>query len=254
MKIYVASSWRNTIQPRVVHALRNFGHEVYDFKNPTECLPAKDAVSGPEWKKEILDQGFHWTEILPSEWTPDQFRSALDAPSAKRGFEQDMDALETCGACVLVLPCGKSAHLELGYLVGKGKLTIVYFPEAPAGALADAPMLHDGNLSVSRYQAELMYRMCDYICTTMDEVKAALSHKRPYPKWQRDVEKFDARAKANGMDVKNLPRSETYGTMEDYAAKRLGPCRPYHHRACVACGGCWRHGACTCSTADARIF
>lgn len=218
----------------MVHALREEGHEVYDFKNPTECLPPKNAVSGPEWKREVIDQGFHWSEILPDEqeWTPEQFRSALDSFPAKRAFEQDMDALETCGACVLVLPCGKSAHLELGYLVGKGKLTIVYFPEG----LSDE----------SSYQPELMYRMCDYICTTMDEVKAALSHKRPYPKWQRDVERYDARAKANGMDVKNLLKRETFGTMEDYAAKRLGPCRPFHHRLCVACGGCWRHGSCEC--------
>jgi hypothetical protein len=26
-----------------------------------------------------------------------------------------------------------------------------------------------------------------------------------------------------------------------------GPCREYHHRPCTVCGGCWRHGACTCS-------
>jgi hypothetical protein len=151
MKIYVASSWRNTIQPHVVHALRNFGHEVYDFKNPTECLPAKNAVSGPEWKREILDQGFHWSELLPEGWKPDQFRSALDFPTAKRGFEQDMDALETCDACVLVLPCGKSAHLELGYLVGKGKLTIIYFPEDES-TYPDEPR-------ATTYSPELMYRM-----------------------------------------------------------------------------------------------
>lgn len=236
MKIYVASSWRNTIQPSIVHALRKEGHEVYDFKNPTECLPAKNAVDGPVWKTEVLDQGFHWTEILPYEWTPDQFRSALDFPTAKRGFEQDMDSLETCSACVLVLPCGKSAHLELGYLVGKGKLTIVYFPEE----LADEPVS-------TSYQPELMYRMCDYICTSMDEVKAALSHKRSKPKWQRDVEQFDARAKSNGMNVRSMLKSETYGTMDDDTEGRLGPCRPYHHRACAGCGNCWRHGACTCS-------
>ena len=25
-----------------------------------------------------------------------------------------------------------------------------------------------------------------------------------------------------------------------------GPCREYNHRECKTCGGCWRHGACTC--------
>ena len=33
-KIYVASSWRNREQPSVVKALREAGHEVYDFRNP----------------------------------------------------------------------------------------------------------------------------------------------------------------------------------------------------------------------------
>ena len=34
MKIYVASSWRNLLQPGIVLALRRCGHEVYDFRNP----------------------------------------------------------------------------------------------------------------------------------------------------------------------------------------------------------------------------
>ena len=34
MKIYVATSWKNTRQPGVVTALRNAGHVVYDFREP----------------------------------------------------------------------------------------------------------------------------------------------------------------------------------------------------------------------------
>ena len=33
-KIYVASSWRNQYFPEVVKKLREYGHEVYDFRNP----------------------------------------------------------------------------------------------------------------------------------------------------------------------------------------------------------------------------
>ena len=32
-RIYVASSWRDPYQPEVVAALREAGHEVYDFRN-----------------------------------------------------------------------------------------------------------------------------------------------------------------------------------------------------------------------------
>ncbi len=33
-KIYVASSWRNVHYEGVVKALREAGHDVYDFRNP----------------------------------------------------------------------------------------------------------------------------------------------------------------------------------------------------------------------------
>jgi hypothetical protein len=37
--------------------------------------------------------------------------------------------MEACDVCVLVLPCGRSAHTEAGWFAGKGKLTIAYIPE-----------------------------------------------------------------------------------------------------------------------------
>ena len=97
MKIYVASSWRNNLQPRVVVALREAGHEVYDFRHPAPG-----------------NTGFRWSEIAPDweDWTAEQFREALSHPVAARGFGFDMAALANSDACVLVLPCGRSAHLE----------------------------------------------------------------------------------------------------------------------------------------------
>jgi len=106
MKIYVASSWRNTLQPAVVCQLREAGHKVYDFRNPSDG-----------------DTGFSWSEIDPEwqRWTHDEFKKALEHPVAVAGFRKDMDALEDCDACVLVMPCGRSAHLEAGYAAGAGK-------------------------------------------------------------------------------------------------------------------------------------
>jgi hypothetical protein len=62
VRIYVASSWRNAIQPIVVAALRRDGHEVYDFRNPFHG-----------------DTGFHWSQIDPGwqQWTAEQFENAL---------------------------------------------------------------------------------------------------------------------------------------------------------------------------------
>ena len=33
-KIYLASSWRNTVYNDILYLLRQVGHEVYDFRNP----------------------------------------------------------------------------------------------------------------------------------------------------------------------------------------------------------------------------
>lgn len=106
MKIYVASSWRNILQPGIVSILRNCGHEVYDFRNPT---PGQN--------------GFSWREIHPDweQWTPEQYREALTHPIALQGFRFDMDALKACDACVLVLPSGRSASFEFGWAIGAGK-------------------------------------------------------------------------------------------------------------------------------------
>ena len=100
MKIYVASSWRNYLQPAIVVMLRRCGHEVYDFRNPG---PGKN--------------GFGWRSIAPGweKWTPAEYRKALEHPIAKEGFALDMGALKESECCVLVLPSGRSASFEFGY-------------------------------------------------------------------------------------------------------------------------------------------
>ena len=39
-----------------------------------------------------------------------------------------MDALKRADACILVNPCGQSAHAELGFAAGAGKLTAAWCP------------------------------------------------------------------------------------------------------------------------------
>jgi hypothetical protein len=134
MKIYVASSWRNELQPGVVKALRAAGHEVYDFRNPALGIG-----------------GFHWSDIDPDwqNWTPADFRWHLDHPIARRGFTSDYDAMVWAEAFVLVMPCGRSAHLEMGWATGSGKIT--------------AALLSDG-------EPELMYNLIEYLCIDIDEL------------------------------------------------------------------------------------
>lgn len=135
MKVYVASSWRNALQPAVVLALREAGHEVYDFRNPAPG-----------------NHGFAWSQIDPAwqTWSPATFRAALGHPIAAEGFGHDMRALRSADATVLVLPCGRSAHLELGWAAGHRQRTAVLIPEP--------------------CEPELMYSMLGAICTDIGQV------------------------------------------------------------------------------------
>jgi hypothetical protein len=123
-----------------VQCLRERGHLVYDFRNPRPG-----------------DNGFHWSEIDPNwkTWSPEQYRAALEHPIAASGFSSDMKALDTSAATVLVLPCGRSAHLELGWAVGKGQKTAILM--RPEG-----------------FEPELMYSMVGMVSSDLNEIAAFL--------------------------------------------------------------------------------
>lgn len=144
MRVYVASSWRNEGQPAVVAALRAAGHEVYDFRHPVEG-----------------DAGFSWSEIDPAwkQWTAADQREAYKHPAARRGLAFDFNAMKWADACVMVQPCGRSAALELGWAIGAGKVTAV--------------LMEDGQ------EPELMLRLADHLCLTLDQVLDALAFGLP---------------------------------------------------------------------------
>lgn len=141
--IYVASSWRNPIQTAVCAALKAADIDHFDFKNPEPGL-----------------HGFHWSDVMPSYTREpgslgrteqladiDDYIAALDHPIAQQGFERDFQAMEKADCCILVLPCGRSAHLELGWFIGKCRTAI----------LLDGP----------KVTPELMYKMVDYIAPSL---------------------------------------------------------------------------------------
>ena len=132
-KIYVASSWRNPYQPDVVDLLRQLGHEVYDFRNPP---------SGT---------GFLWSKIDPDwqNWSISEYKKAINHPVAQAGFKSDFDAMKWADMCVLVLPSGRSAHTEAGWMKGAGKRVYVF--------------------QVEPEEPELMYKIYDGIFTCGDD-------------------------------------------------------------------------------------
>ena len=138
-KIYVASSWRYKYFPAVVEALRAKGHEVYDFRNPPHG-----------------GNGFRWTDIDEKalEWSFDEYSEGLHHPKAERQFKADLEALEWADTCVLVLPSGRSAHTEAGWMAGAGRRVFVYIPEMQ--------------------EPELMYKLFDGVAGSMEDLLEAI--------------------------------------------------------------------------------
>jgi hypothetical protein len=138
-RVYVASSWRNPSQPSVCEMLRTYGYNVFDFRHPAPG-----------------SHGFHWSEIDEAwkTWTPRQFREALSDPRAKAGLRSDMLGLQFANVVVLVQPCGRSSHLELGFGIGMRKVTIVYFPDEAAPMEPELMLGMVGEIAIG--QAELL--------------------------------------------------------------------------------------------------
>ncbi|KQZ81890.1 hypothetical protein ASD64_09040 [Mesorhizobium sp. Root157] len=138
-RIYLASSWRNPHQPWIVDLLRQAGHHVYDFRNPPHST------------------GFKWDDIgLQVPCTAEEYRSALlSHPRAAQGFNADFSAMRWADTGLLVLPSGRSAHLELGWMAGAGKRTLI--------------------LTQDNEEPELMALLADQICISPEEVLAALA-------------------------------------------------------------------------------
>jgi len=140
MRVYVAASWRTAAQPIIVDLLRAEGYEVYDFRQ----------------------DGFAWQQVDPlwESWTPEQYRLALQSPRAQEGFKRDYEAMRHAQVCVLVQPCGRSAHLELGWMAGVGKFTVVLLEE--------------------HQEPDLMYLLCDQLCVSVNELKWVLAERAVY--------------------------------------------------------------------------
>lgn len=96
--------------------------------------------------------GFKWSDIgLKLPCTAEEYRTALYShPRAAQGFNADFAAMRWADTCVMLLPSGRSAHLELGWMAGAGKRTVI--------------LTQDGE------EPELMALLADKIATSYNEV------------------------------------------------------------------------------------
>jgi hypothetical protein len=145
IRIYVASIWRNEFQPDVVKDLRADGHLVYDFKGDGDGWGF--GGSGPG--------GFGWSEVDGGwqTWNARRYIEALMHPRAVEGYYRDMDALRMSDFCLMVMPCGPSAALELGFACGRNLATCVYIP--------------------AMREPDLMIKMAELITDDFEQVRCA---------------------------------------------------------------------------------
>lgn len=155
MYVYVASSWRNPRQPEVIERLRSEGIDCYDFRNPKE---GSVGFSWRETKAEGSSESMSVVEgvkVKGSDWeSAADYQQMLTHPRAIEGFGNDWNAMQRADAFLMILPCGKSAHLEMGWAVGAGKPSVI---------LLEDPV-----------EPELMYKMVDYYTADIDFAVACI--------------------------------------------------------------------------------
>lgn len=150
-KIYLASSWRNAFHGKTLATLTGAGHDVYDFKSATP-----KPCGGP------APTAFSWAELDPlwQAWTPEEYRKRLlSSPRAATGYLGDLRGMEWADTCVMLLPCGRSAHIEAGYCKGRGKRLVVYYTHGE---------------DTRGFEPDLMYLLADNIAIGEDELLRAL--------------------------------------------------------------------------------
>lgn len=100
--VYLIGSLRNPRIQEYARLLRSKGFDVFDDWH----------AAGPEaddkWQEYEQERGRSYSD-------------ALAGYHAQHVFEFDRFHLDRADIGVLVLPAGKSGHLELGYLIGRGK-------------------------------------------------------------------------------------------------------------------------------------
>jgi len=110
LKIYLIGSLRNPAVPTFGNDLRNLGHEVFD-----------------DWHGAGPHADDHWQDYETIRGR--SYPEALQGFAALNTYRFDLRHINDSDMAVLMLPAGKSGHLEFGYMMGQGKPGLIYFSE-----------------------------------------------------------------------------------------------------------------------------
>ena len=136
MKVYLIGSLRNPNIPVLGNELRAKGYEIFD-----DWYAAGERADD-EWQ--TYEQGRGHT-----------FVEALKGFAAWHVFEYDKFHIDTSDVGVLMLPTGKSGHIEFGMFVGQNKPTFILLDGEPE-------------------RFDVMYRSATAVCATKTKLFAEL--------------------------------------------------------------------------------
>lgn len=124
-QIYLASSWKNSKAVNTIaEGLRDNGLQVYSFA---------EMFSG--------QHHFNWPDVL--DVNEHDGITALQCEDSHKAFRCDKWFLEWANCCIIVNPCGRDAHLEGGYIRGKGG-NLFILGNFPKGEFSNMYHLADG--------------------------------------------------------------------------------------------------------------
>lgn len=113
-KIYIIGSLRNKKIPLIAKQLRKALPKVEVFDDWFSPGPEADDF----WRSFEKKRGSN-------------YKQALSNYAAKHVFEFDKHHIDESDIVVMVMPAGKSGHLELGYALGQGKKGYILFDKEP---------------------------------------------------------------------------------------------------------------------------
>ncbi len=111
-KVYLIGSLRNDKIRGYANDIRACGFDVFD-----------------DWHAAGERADEHWMEYERARGRT--YLDALQGHTVKHAFHYDLAHLDSADIGVLIMPAGKSAHLELGYLLGQDKPGYIYMPDEP---------------------------------------------------------------------------------------------------------------------------
>lgn len=143
MKIFVASSYKNSKQEDFVILLRQYGHEVFDFK----------AIDEP-------GKPFSWLGVDANyrSWTMQDFKQQLISPDILSRYQKSFEFMQWADMCILLNPSGNSSHMIAGWFIGNGKKCLILLDEISEPEIMYK--LAGFNIAVSVNEAIAMLQFC----------------------------------------------------------------------------------------------